>query len=235
MDCRAEIAASIENCNSHSARFRENFSAQSVFMEEALKFALTFPNILLGDEEEWDADDREISIILNDGILDIFDSITNIHTGRLKLGMVSLRCFLEHMFFSLYYREQSIEFTLWRRFPHEFVMLHQLYSDKHSFRKYFLALFIDRKDGEWKSSGKFSKIIFDTLDKLYSSLSWSVHGRLGQREETPGTLKESEVNLYCHRLRIALSICYEFLNIAGKSPKDNVLPIFKFTEETILK
>lgn len=203
----------------HAKLFRERFQEDATQIDNILKAAALFSPMLLGDDPNaWTEDDRRIADILEDAVKDLHDAVEELYLGRLKFAMVAIRCFLEQLFFSLYYREQAIDFALWQRSHDNFVMLHQLYDGKHPFRRFFQAVFEDRRDHEWrekKKQGVFSKQIFKDLEKLYSSLSLPVHGRPQQRESTPRQLSTAEVRLFCERLLAAVRIAMEFFDIAG--------------------
>lgn len=203
----------------HAKAFRERFPKQAAQLDAVLDAASRFSPMLLGeDPEAWSEDERQIAQILDDAVKDLSDAVEQLYFGRLKLAMVAIRCFLEQLFFSLYYREQGIDFALWRRSSEHFVMLHQLYSAQHPFRKFFQGIFEDRRDQEWKDQkkqGLFSKLIFRDLEQLYSVLSFPVHGRPLQRESIPGQPSIDEAERFCLRLTVAVSIAMEFFDIAG--------------------
>lgn len=222
----------------HAMKFRERFPNEAARLDTILSAAKRFSPMLLGaDPGMWTPDDERIAEILNDAVKDLHDAVEELYLGRLKFSMVAIRCFLEQLFFSLYYREQAIEFALWQRSHREYVMLHQLYDSKHPFRKFFQDVFKDRRDAEWqqqKQKGSFSKKIFEDLEKLYSLLSLPVHGRPNQRESTPGLLSASEVGVFCRRLSAAVSIAMEFFDIAGTGAESPPTQ-FRYTSSTAVE
>lgn len=217
--------------------FRERFPEQAKTLEEIQNAASQFKTMMLGtdDATAWSLEDHRIAELLLEAEENLADAIEEIWMGRLKPAMISLRCFLEQVFFALYYSEQSLDFSLWQRDPKHFVMLHQLYESKHCFYKYFAKIFKERRDPDWKEArnpGTFTNRIFEVLEDLYSDLSASVHGRPKQREQAHGNLTRAEVETFILRVRGAIAICSEFFDVAGTGEESPIPRQFRFSKET---